>query len=109
MSVLDHCVIGVRSRIGRNAQLREVVMLGANYFEAHRPDRKPREPSAPPLGVGEGAVLERCIVDKNCRIGRGVRITNRQGVREADAENYVIRDGIVVLPNGAVVPDGTEI
>ena len=59
--------------------------------------------------MGDGSVIERAIVDKDCRIGRGVRIVNGQGVREADGENYVIRDGIVVIPDRAVVPDGTVI
>jgi glucose-1-phosphate adenylyltransferase len=106
---LQRCVVGVRSVIGRNVQMRDVVMLGANYYEAHRPDQKPKGTSVPCMGVGDGSVLERCIVDKNCRIGRNVQVLNRRGVREEDAENYVIRDGIVVLPNGAVVEDGTVI
>jgi glucose-1-phosphate adenylyltransferase len=54
-------------------------------------------------------VLQRVIVDKNCRIGRNVRIVNEGGVREADGDNHFIREGIVVLPHGAVVPDGTVI
>jgi glucose-1-phosphate adenylyltransferase len=106
---LDRCVIGVRSTIGQGVRMREVVMLGANFYEDHRPDQKPKDAQAPPVGVGEGSVLERCILDKNCRIGRGVRITNPKGTKEADEENYVIRDGIVVIPNGAIVPDGTMI
>jgi glucose-1-phosphate adenylyltransferase len=108
-AVIERCVLGVRSLIGRNVRMRDVVMLGANFYEDHRPDQKPRHPSMPRMGVGDDSVLDRVIVDKNCRIGRKVRITNRDKVQEADAENYVIRDGIVVLPNGAVIPDGTEI
>jgi glucose-1-phosphate adenylyltransferase len=54
-------------------------------------------------------VLERAFVDKDCRIGRIVLILNRRGVRHADHELYVIRDGIVVVPNATVIPDGTEI
>jgi glucose-1-phosphate adenylyltransferase len=106
---LQRCVVGVRSVIGRNVKMRAVVMLGANYYEEHRPDQRPREGAAPQLGVGEGSVLEQCIVDKNCRIGSNVHIHNRRQVRDEDGDNYVIRDGIVVLPNGAVVEDGTEI
>jgi glucose-1-phosphate adenylyltransferase len=105
---LVRCVIGVRSIIGRNVQMREVVMLGANYYEDHRPERRPRD-GVPQVGVGEGSVLERCIVDKNCRIGRNVQVTNKRHVRDEDADNYVIRDGIVVLPGGAVVEDGAVI
>jgi glucose-1-phosphate adenylyltransferase len=108
-AVLQRCVLGVRSLIGRNVQMRDVVLLGANFYEDHRPDRKPRDPNAPRMGIGDDSILERVIVDKNCRIGRKVRITNRRQVQEAEGDNYVIRDGIVVLPNGAVVSDGTEI
>jgi glucose-1-phosphate adenylyltransferase len=105
---LERCVVGVRSVIGRNVQMREVVMLGANYYEEHRPDQRPSA-DAPRLGIGEGSVLERCIVDKNCRVGRNVQVVNRRAVREEDGANYVIRDGIVVLPGGAVLEDGTVI
>jgi glucose-1-phosphate adenylyltransferase len=38
-----------------------------------------------------------------------VKIVNAKGIQEAEEENYVIRDGIVVIPNDAVVPDGTVI
>lgn len=104
-AVLQRCVIGVRSFISRNVRMKEVVMLGANSYD----DRSRQSTELPPVGIGEGSVLERCIVDKNCRIGKGVRIVNATGVREADGPNYVIRDGIVVLPNRAVVADGTVI
>jgi glucose-1-phosphate adenylyltransferase len=48
-------------------------------------------------------------LDKNVRIGRNVRILNDAGVREGDGENWCIRDGIVVIPRSAVLPDGTTI
>jgi glucose-1-phosphate adenylyltransferase len=105
---LQRCVVGVRSMIGRNVHMREVVMLGANSYEDHRPDHR-SSAGTPPIGVGDGSVLARCIVDKNCRIGKNVQVTNHRRVRDEDGDNYVIRDGIVVLPVGAVVPDGTVI
>ena len=64
---------------------------------------------APDIGVGDSSMIERAIVDKDCRIGRNVRILNRHGLTDAEGDNYVIRDGVVVIPKGAVVPDGTEI
>jgi glucose-1-phosphate adenylyltransferase len=105
---LERCVIGVRSRIGRGAVLRDVVMMGANQFEVDL-SGKPGRPGQPPLGVGDEAVLERVILDKNCRIGRRVRLVNRRGVSADEGANFVIRHGIVIIPNGAVVPDGTVI
>ncbi len=102
---LERSVVGVRSRIGHNVTLRDAVVLGANYYEGER--RAVVPPGAPPLGVGDDSVLERVILDKNCRVGRGVRLVNRDGVRDAEGDNYVIRDGIIVVPGGAAVPDGT--
>ena len=63
----------------------------------------------PPLSIGEGSVIEGAIVDKNCRIGRNVRVENSGGLQDSeDTENdqAVISDGIVVVPKEAVLPDG---
>ena len=61
------------------------------------------------FGIGDNAVVERAIIDKDCRIGKNVRIVNERGVQDEEGPNYSIRDGIVVIPNDAVVPDGTVI
>jgi glucose-1-phosphate adenylyltransferase len=61
------------------------------------------------VGVGDGSVIERAILDRDCRIGHNVRISNVRNLEQADAENYCVRDGIVVIPQRAVVPDGTVI
>ena len=61
------------------------------------------------MGIGEGTVIERAIVDKNARIGREVRITPDGKPCDLDGDNYYVRDGIVVIPKNAVVSDGTVI
>ena len=48
-------------------------------------------------------------MDKNSRVGRGVRLVNEAGVQEMDGEGYHIRDGIVIVPKGGVIPDGAVI
>jgi glucose-1-phosphate adenylyltransferase len=107
-SRLERCVLGVRSQVGRDATLRDVVMMGANCFEADLRAQERRN-GRPPLGVGDRSVLERVILDRNCRIGRDVRLVNRRGLHGDEGPGYVIRDGIIIIPNGAVVPDGTVI
>jgi glucose-1-phosphate adenylyltransferase len=106
---LERSVIGQRSRIGQGVTLRETVMLGADRFETDAERAENRDHDLPDIGVGDGTVIERAILDENCRIGRHARIVNCRGVAEADGENFVIRDGIVVIPSGAVVPDYAEI
>ena len=55
-------------------------------------------------------MIENCIVDKNARIGRNVKITNASGVVDSeDAPHFVIRDGIVVIPKFTILRDGTVI
>jgi glucose-1-phosphate adenylyltransferase len=106
---LDRCVLGVRSTVGRNVRLREVVVIGADRYEtAEERDLNSRR-GIPDVGIGDDTIIEQAIVDKDCRIGRGVRIVNVNRLEEDEGENYVIRDGIVVIPNDAVVPDGTVI
>lgn len=100
---ISHCVIGVRSIIRQGARLRDVVMLGANDYEGQS------ESAYPGLGVGEGARLEGVILDRNARIGKDVTISNRSGIQLQDADNYYIRDGVVVIPTNAVIRDGSAI
>jgi glucose-1-phosphate adenylyltransferase len=108
-SRLERCVIGVRSSIGRDVALRDTVCNGANDLETAAARSHNRSLGVPDLGIGDGSVIERAILDKDCRIGRNVRLVNKHGVRDAEGGNYVIRDGIIVIPKHAVVPDGSVI
>ena len=85
------------------------MVAGADRYETQAQLQENRERGLPDIGIGEGTIIQQAILDKGCRIGTNVRILNERGVREADMENYVIRDGIVVVPRGAVLPDSTVI
>jgi glucose-1-phosphate adenylyltransferase len=108
-SRIERSIIGVRSRIGGDVTMKEVVMIGADKYETDHDKLLDSGKGIPPIGVGDGAVVERAILDKDCHIGRGARILNRKNVQDAEGDNYVIRDGIVVIPRSAVVQDGEEI
>jgi glucose-1-phosphate adenylyltransferase len=105
-ALLDHSLIGVRSRIEAGATIRDSLVMGADYYET--PERAPPA-GAPPIGIGQGAWIERTIVDKNARIGDDVRITPDGKPADADGPNFYVRDGLVIIPKGAVVMSGTEI
>ncbi len=106
---IERSVVGIRSRIGAGACLRSSLMLGADFYETLEEIEQASARGVPPIGVGEGTVVERAILDKNVRIGRNVRIVNQAQVQDADGKGYYIRDGIVLVPKGGVVPDGTVI
>ena len=103
---VDMSIVGIRTRIDERSTVRRSVLLGADYYDTDDDEEGDR---SVPLGVGRDSVLDRVIVDKNARIGRGVRLVNERMVREADGENYYIRGGIIIIPKGAVVPDGTVV
>jgi glucose-1-phosphate adenylyltransferase len=98
---LERCVVGIRSVIQSGATIRNSIVMGADYFELERID-----PSQPPIGIGRNCVIDRAIIDKNARIADGVVITPEGKPQNLDADNYFIRDGIVVIPKNAVIPAG---
>lgn len=104
-------VIGVRSNVREGTRLKEVVMMGADYFETEdsRVILKLPKEKLPPLGIGKNCIIERAIIDKDARIGDGVVIRSHSDEKEHKGENYWIKDGITIIPKGAVIPNGTEI
>ena len=83
--------------------------MGADYFESREDQARNRENGIPDVGIGRDCEIRNAIVDKNARIGHGVRLVNRTGTANESAENHVIVDGIIVVPKSAVIPDGTII
>jgi glucose-1-phosphate adenylyltransferase len=98
---LERCVVGIRSVIQSGATIRNSIIMGADYFELG-----PTDSSQLPMGVGRNCVIDRAIIDKNARIADGVVITPEGKPPNFDADNYFIRDGIVVIPKDAVIPPG---
>jgi glucose-1-phosphate adenylyltransferase len=105
---ISHSIIGLRSTIDTGANLRRVVMMGSDFYDS--PDRLHRpENQGIPMGVGRGTRIENAIIDKNARIGEGCILTPDGKPAEVDHPLYYIRDGILVIPKGAVIPHGTVI
>jgi glucose-1-phosphate adenylyltransferase len=103
---LDSCtvtnsVVGVRTTIHRGATVTRSVLLGADYYEDQFNDLS--------LGVGPDAMLDRVIVDKNARIGEGVRLVNERNIQDVDGDGYYIRSGIIVVPKNGIVKAGTVV
>jgi glucose-1-phosphate adenylyltransferase len=105
---LDRCaiassVVGIRTKISPGANITRSVLLGADFYE------EDEAAHAIPLGIGRDAIMDRVIVDKNARIGDGVRLVNESGVQDADGDGYFIRNGIIIVPKGAQVAPGTVV
>jgi glucose-1-phosphate adenylyltransferase len=98
---LERCVVGIRSVIRSGATIRNSIVMGADYFELGQ-----TASSQPPIGIGRNCVIDRAIIDKNAHVADGVVITPEGKPPNFDADNYFIRDGIVVIPKNAVIPAG---
>jgi glucose-1-phosphate adenylyltransferase len=105
---LDGCevrdsVIGIRTHVHPGSTITRSVLLGADFYEEESAAEEM------PLGVGRDVVLDRVIVDKNARIGDGVRLVNEAGVEEADGDGYYIRNGIIIVPKGGRIRPGITV
>ncbi len=101
-STIEHSVVGMRTTM-RRATVRRSLLMGADPFPPDGPA------DAPPIGIGDGTLIQQAIIDKNARIGKNVRIVNKEGLEDASGDGWAIREGIVVVEKNAIIPDGTTI
>lgn len=105
-SRVENSVIGVRSRIGIGSTVVSSYIMGSDYYETLDDMTRDMEKGLPKLGVGDRCYIKNAILDKNCRIGNDVRINGGHHLQNMEHSLYVVKDGIVVVKKGAVLPDG---
>lgn len=108
-STIRYGVIGIRSIISRGSTVQHTVMMGADFYEALEDTQHNARMGIPNIGIGEGSFIEGAIIDKNARIGKQVIIRHMPDRPYEERENWVSRDGIIIVPKNAVIPDGTVI
>ena len=108
-ATVEDSVIGLRSFVSDGAVLRRTVMLGADYHPWGDPAMRLGVGAPEHPGIGPRSVVEGAIIDVNVQVGADCRITNADGVQEADGDGWYIRDGVIVLAKNAAIPDGTVI
>jgi len=99
-------VIGIRSRIGKDTVIKNAYIMGCDYYETIPQINQKIEKGQPVLGIGDRCVIEDAIVDKNCSIGNDVQIKGGPHLEKIDHPLYTVKDGIVVIKKGAVIPNG---
>lgn len=109
-SDIKESIIGLRSVVGPEVRIIRSILMGADFSETPERRAENRALGRPDVGIGRGSSIEGSIIDKNARIGEGVTIRPHDTEEDmVETENYVIRDGIVVIPKNAVIPDGSVI
>ncbi len=105
-STIGHSLLGIRSIVRAGSRLKDVVMMGADFYETEAELAANRSMGRPHIGIGAGSHIEHAIIDKNARIGAGVKILAAGKPDGNYPHGIIIRDGVLVVPKGVVVPDG---
>lgn len=112
--MLEECrisssVVGVRSMIRSGTAIERSIVLGNDYYEDAASSAEDVQRGIPPLGIGHNCIIRNAIIDKNCHIGDNVHLVNRKELTQRKTRDYVIRDGIIVIPKDTVIKNGTVI
>ncbi|MGQ9576717.1 MAG: glucose-1-phosphate adenylyltransferase [Thermoguttaceae bacterium] len=106
-TLIERSVIGLRCRIGPGTVIRNSILMGNDFYQTPEERDLDASQGLPPVGVGSNTRIDGAIIDKNCRIGSNVQIVNARGIQSSEeTEQAMIRDGVVVIPKGAILPDG---
>ncbi len=108
-SELDRTIVGIRSIISTGSRVYQSILMGADYYEPEKLRSGNAQSGIPHVGIGKNCLIQNAIIDKNARIGDNSVLVNREGVENLDAENYYIRDGIVIVPKDATILPGTTV
>jgi glucose-1-phosphate adenylyltransferase len=104
---ITNSIIGLRCRIGSGVSISNSVILGADFYESAADQATNRARGMPDVGIGPDTVIDTAIIDKNCRIGRGVEIANPRGIPSSEeSPTAMICEGIVVVPKEVTLIDG---
>ncbi len=101
---IERSVIGIRSRIGKDSTVINTYMMGSDYYESL--EEIENEKIKILMGIGERCFINNTIIDKNVRIGDDVRINGGTHLEDKETDTYFIKEGIVVVKKGAVIPVG---
>lgn len=105
-SRLETCVVGIRARIGYGTTVVNTYIMGNDYYETLEVMAENINNGIPKIGIGERCYIKDALIDKNCRIGNDVRINGGKHLENTDHPLYTVKDGIVVVKKGAILPDG---
>lgn len=103
---IERSIIGIRSRIGENTEISNSIIMGNDYYETLDEIEAGKQA---PMGVGKNCLIERAIIDKDCRIGNNVVIRGASHLENTETDTYCVKEGIIVLKKRAFIPDNTHI
>lgn len=108
-ATIEHSVIGIRSRIGYGTTIFNSYLMGNDYYQNLEEIKTNDLHNIMNIGIGERCFINYTIVDKNCRIGNDVKLNGGKHLADVNTNLYTVKDGIIVVKKGAVLPDGFSV
>lgn len=106
---ITHSIIGCRTRIEEGTTISRSYVIGAGKYETRQDVDENRRRGIPNIGIGRNVSIANAIIDRDARIGNDVVIKNADNHCNFDDDVFYVRDHIVVVPKGAIIPDGSVI
>jgi glucose-1-phosphate adenylyltransferase len=105
--IVDHSIVGVRSRIGTNTEIFDSIIMGNDRHQTITELKELGNNEL--LGIGNDCYIQKAILDKNVRIGNNVSIIGESSLEDMETETYCIREGIVVIKKNAYIKENERI
>lgn len=106
---ISNSVIGIRSRIGEGTVIQNCYVMGNDFYQDIDEINEDISNGKQLMGIGERCFIKNALVDKNCRIGNDVYIDGGKHLEDFSNNLYAIKEGIVVIKKGAVIPNNYTI
>lgn len=91
-SHVENSILGVRTVVKKGTTIKNTYIIGNDNYAPHH--------------IGENCVISRAIIDHHTSIGNQVQLINKDNLTHYDGNGVCIRDGIIIVPHGAAIPDG---
>lgn len=103
-SKISHSILGPRSLVHSGCDICSSYIMGNDFYIPSIQGNLPKN-----LGIDENCTMRNTIIDKHVSIGKNVQLINKAQLTtydpQPDEPQVFIRDGIIVVPAGASVPD----
>ncbi|MEZ4837546.1 glucose-1-phosphate adenylyltransferase [Flavobacterium sp.] len=108
-AVIEHSVVGIRSRVDEETIIKNSYIMGSDYYQNLDELNNNIAHNIKNIGIGKRCYINNTIVDKNCRIGNDVHLNGGKHLTDINTPLYTIKEGIIVVKKGAIIPDGFRI
>lgn len=99
---ISKSIIGQKARLKKGTIVKASYIMGNDSYTPHIRDiDQPDE-----YTIGEDCLISNAIIDRNVSIGNCVQLINKNGLVEYNGPGIYIRDSIIVVPRGTIIPEG---